>query len=88
MRNQDRFTERAQQALSKAQEAAQSMGHSYVGTEHFLLGIASEGEGLGVRKADPELRDKLSEAIKSALADGTVKELSMKWFKVDVSPQE
>lgn len=50
--------------------------------------IWGEGEGLGVRKADPELRDKLSEAIKSALADGTVKELSMKWFKVDVSPQE
>lgn len=50
--------------------------------------IWGEGEGLGVRKSDPELRDKLSEAIKSALADGTVKELSMKWFKVDVSPQE
>ena len=49
MRNQDRFTERAQMALSKAQEAAQNMGHSYVGTEHLLLGIASEGEGLGAK---------------------------------------
>ncbi|MBP8640869.1 MAG: ATP-dependent Clp protease ATP-binding subunit [Oscillospiraceae bacterium] len=49
MRNQDRFTERAQIALSKAQEAAQNMGHSYVGTEHILLGIASEGEGLGAK---------------------------------------
>ena len=49
MRNQDRFTERAQLALSKAQEAAQNMGHSYVGTEHILLGIASEGEGLGAK---------------------------------------
>jgi octopine/nopaline transport system substrate-binding protein len=48
--------------------------------------IWGEGEGLGVRKADTDLRDKLSEAIKSALADGTVKTLSMKWFKVDVSP--
>ena len=47
MRNQDRFTERAQVALSKAQESAQNMGHSYVGTEHILLGIAREGEGLG-----------------------------------------
>ena len=45
------------------------------------------GEGLGIRKADTDLRDKFSEAIKSALADGTVKNLSMKWFKVDVSPQ-
>ncbi len=49
MRNQDRFTERARMALSKAQEAAQNMGHSYVGTEHILLGIASEGEGLGAK---------------------------------------
>ena len=45
----DRFTERAMQALSKAQEAAQNMGHSYIGTEHLLLGIASEGEGLGAK---------------------------------------
>ncbi len=49
--------------------------------------IWGEGEGLGVRKADTELRDKLSAAITSALADGTVKNLSMKWFKVDVSPK-
>ena len=49
MRNQDRFTERARMALSKAQEAAHNMGHSYVGTEHILLGISSEGEGLGAK---------------------------------------
>lgn len=45
------------------------------------------GEGLGVRKADTDLRDMFSKAIKSALDDGTVKTLSMKWFKTDVSPQ-
>ncbi|TCU04496.1 transporter substrate-binding domain-containing protein [Rhizobium sullae] len=50
--------------------------------------IWGEGEGLGLRKADTDLRDKFNEAIKSALADGTVKDLSMKWFKVDVSPQQ
>jgi octopine/nopaline transport system substrate-binding protein len=49
--------------------------------------IWGEGEGLGIRKADTDLRDKFSTAIKSVLADGTVKNLSMKWFKVDVSPQ-
>ncbi len=48
--------------------------------------IWGEGEGLGIRKADTDLRDKFNEAIKSALADGTIKKLSMKWFKVDVSP--
>lgn len=46
---QDRFTERAKQALAKGQESAQNMGHSYVGTEHVLLGIAKEGEGLGAK---------------------------------------
>ncbi|OLP61614.1 ABC transporter substrate-binding protein [Xaviernesmea oryzae] len=49
--------------------------------------IWGEGEGLGIRKADTDLRDKFNEAIKSALADGTVKTLSMKWFKIDVSPR-
>ncbi len=49
--------------------------------------IWGAGEGLGVRKADTDLRDMFSKAIKSALADGTVKNLSMKWFKTDVSPQ-
>ena len=48
--------------------------------------IWGEGEGLGIRQADTDLRDKFNEAIKSALADGTIKTLSMKWFKVDVSP--
>ena len=49
MRYQDRFTQRAQSALTRAQEAAQEMGHSYVGTEHILLGIARESEGLGAK---------------------------------------
>ena len=66
MRNQDRFTERAQIALSKAQEAAQNMGHSYVGTEHILLGITSEGEGLGAKV----MRDNgLDEALVSELLE-------------------
>ena len=45
----DRFTERAMTAIEKAQEAASEFGHSYVGTEHLLLGIVREGEGLGAR---------------------------------------
>jgi len=49
--------------------------------------IWGEGEGLGVRKSDTDLRDMFSAAIKSALDDGTVKTLSEKWFKTDVSPK-
>ena len=49
MRNADKFTERAQSAITKAQEAAEELGHSYVGTEHLLLGLARESEGLGAK---------------------------------------
>ena len=45
----DRFTERAKTAIERAQEAAETLGHSYVGSEHLLLGIAREGIGQGAR---------------------------------------
>lgn len=44
------------------------------------------GEGLGLRKSDPELKALFDAAIAAALADGTVRTLSMKWFKTDVTP--
>ena len=46
MRGSERFTQRASTAITKAHDAALGMGHSYVGTEHLLLGIIREGEGL------------------------------------------
>ena len=49
MRGSERFTQRASTAIRKAHDAAAGMGHSYVGTEHILLGIIREGEGLGAR---------------------------------------
>ncbi|MBO0662281.1 transporter substrate-binding domain-containing protein [Jiella sp. MQZ9-1] len=67
-------------AFSAAKGALAFTGPKIAGT------IWGEGEGLGVRKSDTDLRDKFNAAIKSALADGTVKTLSMKWFKTDVSP--
>lgn len=48
--------------------------------------IWGEGEAMGVRKSDTDLKAKLDTAIKAALADGTVKKLSEKWFKTDVTP--
>jgi octopine/nopaline transport system substrate-binding protein len=48
--------------------------------------IWGPGEGLAFRKQDPELKAKFDTAIAGALADGTVKKLSDKWFKVDVTP--
>ena len=41
-----RFTERAQKAILLAQEEAKNLRHNYVGTEHILLGLLAEGEGV------------------------------------------
>lgn len=45
----ERFTKRAQRVLTLAQEEAQRLNHNYLGTEHVLLGVLREGEGLGAR---------------------------------------
>ncbi len=44
-----RFTQRAQRAIIHAQEEARNLGHQAVGTEHILLGLIREGEGIGAR---------------------------------------
>jgi len=48
--------------------------------------IWGAGEALGLRKADTDLKAKFDEAITAALADGTVRTLALKWFKLDVAP--
>jgi ATP-dependent Clp protease ATP-binding subunit ClpA len=45
----DKFTERARKVLSLAQEEAQRFQHNYIGTEHLLLGLVSEGEGVAAK---------------------------------------
>ena len=45
----DRFTERARKVLSLAQEEAQRFQHNYIGTEHLLLGLVREREGVAAR---------------------------------------
>ncbi|MDW7671125.1 MAG: ATP-dependent Clp protease ATP-binding subunit [Bacillota bacterium] len=42
----ERFTERAQKVILLSQEYAQQFGHNYVGTEHLLLGLLQEGDGV------------------------------------------
>lgn len=44
-----RFTERAQKVLSLAQEEAVRLGHNNIGTEHILLGLIREGEGIAAK---------------------------------------
>jgi ATP-dependent Clp protease ATP-binding subunit ClpA len=45
----DKFTERARRVLTLAQEEARRFNHHYIGTEHLLLGLLAEGEGVGAR---------------------------------------
>ena len=43
------FTPRAKRVLELAVEEARSLGHNYVGTEHLLLGLIREGEGVAAK---------------------------------------
>ena len=45
----DRFTNKAKDALSLAVDAAESLGHPLVGTEHILIGLIQEGTGVAAR---------------------------------------
>ena len=42
---QERYTKQAENVLALAKEAASSCGHSYIGTEHLLVGLVEEKEG-------------------------------------------
>lgn len=43
----ERFTDRARRVVVLAQEEARFLNHPYIGTEHILLGLLNEGEGVG-----------------------------------------
>jgi octopine/nopaline transport system substrate-binding protein len=54
---------------------------------NFSGGVLGKGVGTGIRKEDKDLKALFDTAINAAIADGTIKRLSEKWFKVDVAPQ-
>src|SRR5499425_1156762 len=45
----ERFTDRAQRVVVLAQEEARMLNHNYIGTEHILLGLIGEGEGVAAK---------------------------------------
>ena len=53
--NFDRFTERARTVMQLAQEEAQRLQHNYIGTEHLLLGLLREREGVAGKVLTPIL---------------------------------
>jgi C-terminal, D2-small domain, of ClpB protein./UvrB/uvrC motif./ATPase family associated with various cellular activities (AAA)./Clp amino terminal domain./AAA domain (Cdc48 subfamily). len=64
-----KYTQKAERALMLARECAQSLGHSYIGTEHILWGLAKEGTGiaasvLAMNNVTPEaIAEKILELI-------------------------
>jgi len=71
--------------LKLATEAAAMQGSKMTGPI-FAGGVFGPGIGVGLRKSDTELKGRFDQAITSAVADGTVKRLSEKWLKLDVTP--
>ena len=45
----ERFTDRARRVVVLAQEEARMLSHNYIGTEHILLGLIHEGEGVAAK---------------------------------------
>ena len=68
------FTERVRRILARARDEASLLHHEYVGTEHILLGIAGEDEGVAIEVlrglgADPQaLGRRLKEAVRAGSA--------------------
>ncbi len=73
----ERFSERARRVLTSAQEEAQSLNHSYIGTEHILLGLIREEEGVAAKVLNnlgislPKVRSAVEFIVKRGEKAGT-----------------
>ena len=65
----ERFTDRARRVVVLAQEEARLLNHNYIGTEHILLGLIHEGEGIASQALESlgisleAVRDQVEEII-------------------------
>ena len=65
----ERFTDRARRVVVLAQEEARLLNHNYIGTEHILLGLIHEGEGVAAKALESlgislqAVRDQVEEII-------------------------
>jgi ATP-dependent Clp protease ATP-binding subunit ClpC len=65
----DRFTDRARRVIVLAQDEARMLNHNYIGTEHLLLGLIHEGEGVAAKALESlgisleAVRDQVEEII-------------------------
>jgi ATP-dependent Clp protease ATP-binding subunit ClpC len=67
-----RFTERARKVLSLAEQEAVRLNHNYVGTEHMLLGLVKEGQGIAAKALQDAgiTEEKVLEEIKKIVGEG------------------
>src|SRR5262245_8070344 len=63
----ERFTDRARRVVVLAQEEARMLNHNYIGTEHILLGLIHEGEGVAAKAL--ESMDISLEAVRAQIED-------------------
>lgn len=70
--------------ISDLQKAGDGKNIAFFGPG-FVGGVLGEGMGVGLRKADPELKALFDKAILAANADGTTSKLAEKWFGYDVA---
>src|SRR5262249_46807464 len=70
----DKFTERARRVLTHARDEARALNHNYIGTEHLLLGLLDEQDGLAYKSlvALDVAPDELREAVLAAAGRGNV----------------
>ncbi len=69
----NRFTRKAQNALNYALLAAREMGHTYVGSEHLLVGLCSEADSVAARllNAKGATKEKINDTIVNNMGRGT-----------------
>lgn len=73
----EKFTERARKVFTLAQEEAQRLNHNYIGTEHLLLGLVREGDGIAARVLTnlgvqlPEVRQAVLDIIGEGKGEAT-----------------
>ena len=63
----ERFTDRARRVVVLAQDEARSLNHNYIGTEHLLLGLITEGEGVAAKAL--ESLDVKRDAVRATVID-------------------